>query len=143
MSVVKSVIPQQKLGGNFQSAAKPTPTQGKAHSTVSVRLTAAERKALERDAHGKRLSAHVRERLFSENADRLSLKARHQQELLAQLLRALARSNLALDLEAIYTASIEKDLPLTRAVEDRVLQACDDVALMRRALVKALGLRPK
>jgi len=61
---------------------------------------------------------------------------------LARVLRALAASNLAVDLEAVYRASLAGEIALLDGMTDVLERACDDVAAMRKDLVKALGLRP-
>jgi len=131
------------LAPEFQSRAASDETCGQRSVYVSVRLSAAEKAQLEREAAGESVSGYVRDRLFGVSKRAKASYSIADQQALARVLRALAESNLALDLEAICQAAEEEDLPVEPILSAKLQEACDDVAAMRRDLVKALGLRPK
>ena len=130
-----------KLGGAFSSAGSKSRAE-KTHF-VTVRLTAAEKQRLDREAAGESTSAYVRDRLFEGSKRAKASYSIADQKALAQVLRALAQSNLALDLDAICHASETGELPITDALSARLHVACEDVAAIRKDLIRALGLRPK
>jgi hypothetical protein len=127
------------LGNAFRDTAKPANSCGQKAASLTIRVSAAEKAQLEAEAGGASLSAVVRERVFSKKRRRGYSIA--DQVALSRLLRALAQSHLALDLEAICAASEAGEMPVGPALQDRLEQACDDVAAMRRDLIRALGLK--
>ena len=127
------------LGDAFRNTNKPAKTCGQKSASLTIRLSAEEKAQLEAEAGGASLSAVVRERVFSKTRKRGYSIA--DQVALSRLLRSLAQSHLALDLEAIYAASEAGEMPVGPALQDRLEQACDDVAAMRQDLIRALGLK--
>ncbi|GMG84957.1 hypothetical protein LNKW23_41730 [Paralimibaculum aggregatum] len=113
---------------------------------MSLRLTEAERARLERDAAGRSLSAHIRERLFGQAAaprqgrNRAPVKDHHA---LARVLSQLGRTGLAKDFETLADAADDGILRLTPETEAAIRQACTDIAAIRRDLIAALGLKPE
>lgn len=131
------------ISADFAAAAVTDKSCGQKRSYVSFRVSAEEKAALEADAAGESLSAYVRDRVFDTSRRAKASYSIQDQQALARVLRALASSNLALDLEAIAEASSAGELPVTDALAARLELACSDVAVMRLDLIKALGLRPK
>lgn len=134
-----------KVQSAFRGAVEVSPGKpsGSA-STVSVRLSATEREALEGAAGGKSLSAYIRKCLFGGSAmpSRTSGKRPvKDHEALARVLAALGQSNLSRDLETLRWA--EEDGVLVIDPETAVLlqRAAADIAAMRGDLIAALGLR--
>ena len=130
--------------GKMQSApAEPNERQERP-IYVSLRVTPEEKARLARDAAGMSLSAYVRDRLFGEAARPRKTRGKFpvkDHEALARVLRALGRSNLAQEFDALSWAadggSVHLDPESARALH----QACADIAAMRRDLITALGLK--
>ena len=115
-------------------------------SPVSLRLTPEERAFLEREAAGRSLSEHIRERLFGENvAPRRTHRAAPVADrvALARVLSALGRSGIAKDLEALSWAIDDGTAVLMPDSEADFRQVCMDITAMRHDLVSALGLQPE
>ena len=113
---------------------------------VSLRVTPQEKARLVRDAAGMSLSAYVRERLFGgatrprKGRGRFPVK---DHEALAKVLRALGRSNLSQDFDALSWAVQDGSVHLDRDSVQALRQACTDISAMRRELVAALGLKER
>jgi hypothetical protein len=103
-------------------------------------LNTEERAKLEADANGAPLGRHIKDVVFRGKRKGYEIADR---QALARVLRALAESNLALDLEAVYRTSLSGEISLLDGMTETLQAACDDVAAMRRDLIKALGLKPK
>lgn len=124
--------------------AKRKGKRSKRPTPVSLRLTVEERAQLEREAGGRSLSAHIRDRLFSGNAaPRKTKGARSVKDhaALARVLSALGQSNLAEDFDNLAWAVRDGSIVFSLESEQALQQACGDIAAMRRDLLKALGLR--
>ena len=132
-------------GGGGVQPAPAEPNEGRERPVyVSLRVTPEEKARLVRDAAGMSLSAYVRERIFGEAARPRKTRGKFpvkDHEALARVLRALGRSNLARDFDALAWAvdggSVRLDPESARALR----QACADIAAMRRELITALGLK--
>lgn len=134
-----------KMQSAFRGAAQVAPgKQSGSASTVSVRLSATEREALEDAAGGTSLSAYIRKCMFggstmpSRTAGKRPVR---DHEALARVLAALGKSNLSRDLETLRWA--EEDGVLVIDPETAILlqRATADIAAMRGDLIAALGLR--
>lgn len=126
--------------GFAAAAAGSTSCENHKSSTLSIRLTVAERAKLEAAARGAPLGRHIKDVVFRDKRKGYGIADR---QALARVLRALADSNLALDLDAVYRASVTGEIGLHDAMSATLQAACDDVAAIRRDLIKALGLRPE
>lgn len=122
----------------FHRASKP-----KAPSPFCVRLTDEEKARLRAEASGRPLGAFVRDKLFGEAAQkrRVSRKPKVDDEALGRVLAALGQSRLSSNLNQIAKGVNMGTLPLTPDVQADVREACEAVAVMRRDLVRALGLQ--
>lgn len=111
-------------------------------TTLTVRLTYEERRRLERLAGDRPISALVRSRLFGKSGSRKAKVRRTTPDnaALAQVLAALGRSNLSVDLNTIVWAVDAGKLSLDLKSLALVRQACIDIAAMRQDLIAALGL---
>lgn len=140
-------LPQfPQLGTPFESAAKSKPRKPKRPTPVSLRLTLDERARLEREADGRSLSDHIRERLFNGDAAPRKirgLKPVKDRQALARVLSALGRSGLAEDFGTLAWALEDGQLCLSAESEHALRRACGQINAMRRDLVAALGLRPE
>ncbi|MCG8323046.1 MAG: hypothetical protein MI921_26335 [Cytophagales bacterium] len=123
------------------------PKEKKARAVyVSLRVTPEEKARLEHEAAGMSISAYVRERVFGEAARPRKTRGKFpvkDHEALARVLRALGRSNLAQDFDALSWAvrdgSVHLDPESARALQ----QACAEISAMHRDLITALGLKAR
>ncbi len=111
----------------------------------SIRLTVAERAALERAAAGRSMAGYVREQLF-ENPHRPKRTrgkfpvADHTA--LAQALGRLGASEIGASLRELSEAARRGCIDVTPETEAALNEACRTVALIRQDLMVALGSRP-
>lgn len=112
-------------------------------ATFTLRLTPEDRKRLERDAAGMSLGSYVRWRLFDPD----SPPPRHRgkfpvkdHQALSRVLAALGQSRIASNLNQLAAAAHIGALPTTPEIEADLAEAARHVALMREALIAALGL---
>ena len=122
------------------SAAKP-----KALPPFSIRLTFEERAALESAAAGMPLGAFVREKLFGEELRPRRTRGKHpvkDHEALGRTLALLGASRLSANLNQLAKAVNTGSLPVTAETEADLRTACEAVAEMRAALMRALGVSP-
>lgn len=122
------------------STAKP-----KALPPFSIRLTFEERAALENAAAGMPLGAFVRERLFGEELKPRRTRGKHpvkDHESLGRTLALLGASRLSANLNQLAKAVNTGSLPVTPETEADLRAACEAVAEMRAALMRALGVSP-
>lgn len=108
----------------------------------SLRLTFEERARLERDAGGVPLGAYMRQRLLSEAPP---LRRHHpysvkDKQALLQTLGLLGQSRLANNINQLAKAAHLGTLPVTPETEASLQEASRDIAMMREALIKAIGL---
>lgn len=122
---------------------------GKASKTVpfSIRLTPAERQELERRAGKRPIGLYARERLFGHiERDIRRLRAKRStapsidKAALAQVLGLLGKSDDERSLKQIGEAAQIGALPLTQDVQERIEQACRDIAVIKSTLMRALGI---
>ena len=102
-----------------------------------------ERARLESDAKGMSLTAYIRWRLFDPDhpPPRTRTKAPVvDHPALAKLLGLLGQSRLSSNINQLARAVNVGALPLAEEVEAELTAAAQDIAEMRRLLVKALGL---
>lgn len=134
------------ITGEFQRAttpAAPPHQKDRPPPPFSLRLSADERAELIRRAGSKPLGAYIRAQLLDGIATprRASRQPAMDQQILARLLAELGKSRLASNLNQLAKAMNMGVLPVTTETEQALVQACEDVRLMRRALLSALGLR--
>lgn len=103
----------------------------------SIRLSDTERAALEREAAGQPLGAHIRAKLLNKRP----AAAKSDPVMLARILGVLGKSELASRLCLLAVAAESGSLPVDDEVTDDLKQACADVREIRLILIRALGLR--
>jgi len=116
----------------------------------SIRLSEDERRMLLREAGKLSLASHIRQKLFGETASprrgkRPSRKQRRpgvDRAVLAEILAALGRSELARSLHNIAKAASMDALPVTPELVNELHCACAEIRTMRDALMQALGIMP-
>jgi len=131
------------LGNEFNKLARPA--KAKALPPFSIRLTFEERATLENAAAGMPLGAFVRERLFGEDLTPRRTRGKnpvkdHQE--LGHALALLGASRLSANLNQLAKAVNTGSLPVTPETEADLRAACEAVAEMRAALMRALGVSP-
>lgn len=138
-------LPKAKLKPAFEKHA-PMPEVQRVHkrpAPLSLRLSAAERLRLERLAAGQSLGGYIRERIFLKSASD-PMRGDHSiadKKLLAQVLRALGEADTLRTVGDLRTAFDDGALSLSEDAEWALIQACVDIAEMRRALLGALGFK--
>ena len=111
---------------------------------LSVRLTQEEHAALKDAAGSLTVSAYSRRKLLGDSviaSSRATRNPKPDQITSAQLLAALGRAELAVSLSTLAKAARSGALPVTEEVEAALLRACADVASMKSALMRALGIK--
>ena len=119
--------------------------QGKKPTPFSLRLTDAERAALEGQAGSMPLGAYIRARLL-EDAEHPRCRRRKpvkDDAALARLLGELGNARLANNLNQLARAANTGSLAVTPETVKAILSACQDVQFMRTCLLAALGFRPE
>lgn len=129
----------QYLRSTFAVSAKPKP---KRRPPVSIRFSDDELEQLRKWADGRPLGAVVRERLFGANAKkgRRVAPPPRQQKAIAGALRRLGQSQIAAYLTSQITALEEGRLMLSPSEERQLREADRECYLIRRDLVRALGI---
>lgn len=130
--------------GSGSSQDKSDKRTQKRPAPFSLRLSFDEKQKLIEDAGRQSISAYIKSRLF--DPDRPVKQARglnpvKDQKALAQLLGMLGSSRIAKNLNELADAARVGALPLGDETEKAIKRACDDVRIMRRFLLAALGIR--
>lgn len=110
-----------------------------------IRLTPSERRKLRDWAGRKSLSSYIRARLFGEDAAprRKQRPPQRDEQALARLLHALGQSRLSQNMNQLAKLANNGALPLDETVTADLVQACEDIRVMRHALVAALNVVPE
>ncbi|MEE4209986.1 MAG: plasmid mobilization relaxosome protein MobC [Parvularcula sp.] len=113
-----------------------------ATSPFSIRLTSEERARLEAQAGAQPLGRYMRNRLLESDASPRKAQSRPSVDSakVAAALANLGQSRLASNLNQLAKAANIGTLPVTEDVAADLSAACRDVAIMRSALLEALGL---
>jgi len=113
----------------------------------SLRLTFEERARLEELAGDEPLGSYIKRKVFNGKGagtrrarSRMRRPVRDEQKL-ARVLAMLGQSRLANNLNQLAKAAHLGTLPVLPDTERDIRKACDDIALMRRELLRALGHR--
>jgi hypothetical protein len=111
----------------------------------SIRFTFEERVRLDDERGRKTLAAHIRERLFGQDAG-LRKKPGNSPvkdlEALGRVLGTLGASRLSSNLNQLAKAVNTGSLPVTPETEADLVAACEDVKALRIDLLRALGKSP-
>ncbi|QDX25739.1 MobC family plasmid mobilization relaxosome protein [Sphingomonas suaedae] len=119
------------------------PEKKKREAPLSLRLSRDERARLERDAAGMTLGAYIKWRLFDPNTPPPRTRGKapvRDHAILSHLLAMLGNLRLASNVNQLAKAANSGSLPVTPEVAAALMQACREIAEMRRMLMKALGL---
>jgi len=122
------------------------PSTPKRSPPFSLRLNADERRQLEQDAGRHSMSSYIKSCLF--DSDQPAKPARglapvKDHEALAQVLALLGSSRLSEHLGELADQAQHGVLPLDGETEAGLRRACDDIQVMRRFLLAALGIRER
>lgn len=118
-----------------QGKKKPPP--------LSLRLTDAERTALEKAAGTLSLSAYVRDRVFGDGAQTRKLRSRNpvkDHEALGRVLGLLGQSQMANALNQLAQHADNGSLLLDDETIRKINEAHQHIQIMRSELISALGL---
>lgn len=121
----------------FERRSKP-----KTPAPFSLRLSREERNELEQAAAGTPLGTFIRQKLFDGDLTPRRTRGRSpvkDHTALAQVLAALGRSRLSSNLNQLAKAAHLGALPVAPEVENNLVDACEQVRGMRKALMQALG----
>lgn len=111
----------------------------------SIRLTFEERARLDADRGRVSLAAHIRERLFGDDATPRKKPGNSpikDAEALGRVLGALGGSRLSSNLNQLAKAVNTGSLPVTPETEADLAAACEEVRSLRADLLRALGKAP-
>lgn len=126
-------------GPAFERAAKK-----KAASPFSLRLSEDERALLRQRAGKQALGDYIRSCLFGDAAKSSKRRTPRDRDVeCAKALAGLGRSELSTNIATIANAAAIGALPVTPDLEETLRAACRDVRMMRDALIKSLGVKPK
>lgn len=124
--------------------AKSEKKSKKRPAPFSLRLSFDEKQKLIEDAGRQSISAYIKARLFDPDTpvkQARGLNPVKDQKSLAQLLGMLGSSRIAKNLNELAEAARVGALPLGDETDKALRRACDDVRIMRRFLLAALGIR--
>lgn len=134
---------QTAFSNQASNAAKKE--KQKRAAPLSLRLSSEQRNELEQFAGELPLGSYIKEQLFKGSTKPRSFRARggavEDRKLLGQVLRALGSANIIKTIGNLRDADDNQVLIMSDAANFAVHQACRDIAIMRRDLVVALGLK--
>lgn len=123
--------------------ARPESPKANPPPPFSIRFTYEERRILRRECSDRPWSEFIRERVFG---DEFSERQRGRkdmatQQAIAQALGKLGQSRLAANMNQIAKAANTGTLPVTPELTRELEEACQEVRLLREALISALGVK--
>lgn len=110
---------------------------------LSIRLSAAERQALERQAGNRPLSSYVKAVVLHGQKAAHTSRTQADHVKLAQVLAALGKSQLAPSLQTLAQEAANGSLYVDEDVTQRLFDAFNQIAAMHFCLLTALGKRPE
>lgn len=134
----------------FKAASATPPVKPKRPSPFTIRLSDDERARLERERGALSLAAYIRLKLFTDKAGQSAARKKQVRKhyspsaelaVLGAMLGGLGKSDLAASMKGLSQAAQTGALAVTPDTEAALLEACADIAAMRRALVCALGVK--
>ncbi len=109
---------------------------------ISLRITATQRRDLERRAGKKPLSIYIRAQLFAAN-DNARVSGKNNRQALAQILAKLGQNGIANNLQTLADAARSGSLVLDEESKAALLQASDDIAAIKSLLMQSLGIKER
>jgi len=130
-------IASKETSSEVDKASYPPP--------FSIRFTFEERARLDTERGRHSMAAHIRERLFGDQASVRKKPGNgpiRDSEALGRVLGALGASRLSSNLNQLAKAVNTGSLPVTPETEADLVAACKDVMALRNDLLRALGKSP-
>lgn len=131
--------------GPFQSASKPDRQKRTDLSPLTLRLTASERRKLEKLADGMTLSAYIRACIFARDAEKRKARPKHlieDKKAAAEALALLGQSRIASNLNQLAHHANLGLLFWGEAEKTHIAEANAHLKSIRAALMQALGKSP-
>jgi len=113
---------------------------------LSLRLTATQRRELERRAGRKSLSDYIRMQLFAANDNTPNLDPSlplNRYQALARILAKLGQNGASKNLQALAEAARSGSLVLDEESKAALLQASADIAEIKSLLMQSLGIKER
>ena len=131
------------VSGAFAVSASPESAKPKKLKPLSIRLTETERRHLREMAGSDSLSGYVRSVLFDDHLTDRQRKRKPTKDraTLAQILGLLGKSEIAASMRSLASAAEAGALPVTDDLVQSLRDACDEIRLIRRSLIEALGIK--
>lgn len=133
------------LDHNFNEIAEDKVRSANYPPPFSIRFTFEERARLDAERGRHSLAAHIRERLFGDEASVRKKPGNTtvgDAEALARVLGALGNSRLSQNLNQLAKAVNTGSLPVTPETEADLVAACEEIRALRLELMRALGKSP-
>lgn len=118
--------------------------------SISVRVTEAEKVALQAMAGSMALAHFIRTRALGDESEKrpkmYQVKPRKpstDSKELAQLLGMFGQSELATAMLALSLAATQGNIDVTPDIEEKIECACDDIQTIKQGLILALGVKPQ
>ncbi|MBL4647325.1 MAG: hypothetical protein JKY99_12825 [Rhizobiales bacterium] len=126
--------------------SKSKPMKGQLPSPISLRHTDCEKQQLVAAAKGQTMSGFIRYRLFETDALKPVRAARGQyivkdHQAIAKVLALLGKSTLGTSMSTLANAANFGSLPVTGEIEVQLRHACNDIAIIKSLLMKALAIQ--
>lgn len=111
----------------------------------SLRLSDAEREALDKMAAGKPLGQFIKDAIFGQGFRPLAPQESQisDKQILAKLLGALGQSRISANINQLARAANSGSLPVNQEVLKSLNEAAAAVLWMRDCLIKGMGLKPQ
>lgn len=110
-----------------------------------MRLTQDERVRLEADAGRQPLGGYIKSRLFDGAPPKRRRKTApvYDDKQIAMVLAVLGRSRLSQNMNQIAKAANTGTLNATPELHQEIIDACNEIKMMRHMLIAALGIKPE
>lgn len=134
--------PTNSLVPRFGKAVKEKP---KRLPPFSLRLTAEERTQLETDAGRQPLGGYIKSCLFDGAPPKRRRRTApvYDDKQIAMVLAVLGRSRLSQNMNQIAKAANTGTLNATPELHQEIIDACNEIKMMRHMLIAALGIKPE
>lgn len=133
------------LDHNFNEIAEDKARSASYPPPFSIRFTFEERARLDAERGRLSLAAHIRERLFGNEASvrkKPGNTSVGDAEALGRVLGALGNSRLSQNINQLAKAVNTGSLPVTPETEADLAAACEEIKALRNDLLRALGKSP-
>ena len=136
-----------RLSPQFQDVTTPERAgrSRKRPPPFCLRLTAEERTQLETEAGRQPLGGYIKSRLFDGAPLKRCRKTApvYDDKQIATVLAVLGRSRLSQNMNQIANATNTGTLDATPELHQEIIDACNEIKMMRHMLIAALGIKPE